>query len=730
MFVFTGRSTKRSPRSQSMNSSDEELRRLQQREALLLKELEALKDERRSKKAEAARYHKKRRGHLHGASHRKQQQWQQQQHVSRDPLLLSSEFLVMEGDVVQSDDGDDVDDERSVGSADSDYEPKDAALSAHYSRRRRRSRSNSRSSTPEGTSFAPVFTLPPIETASPTASRPTSLASLPQPRVRQGVVRHVKKSARELEDEQFNALLQQRLGMSSEELESLRAPKNSAPFQRNSDEAIAAVLSLDVGPSVSGRGDQIAPLAPHRDRAHRQQRRNRKGGGGPGKGRTKRRGNASVQSAAASADALRRKLTASIGHVQQYTHSVRHDIDMIRQMAPIANSKARRFMHRWSAEKLFQIGGRLLFRLVAGRFRTWVNAVHILRLEEKRREYNHLVAARRILTVVASAGYRPLLRLAFQGWLLHRDEQREVEEDALNYVHALTIQRQARVWLAHRRRDMMRYRREHQVEWESALRIQTMYRGVAGRKAGLKYMEQERSRRAATKVQRVARGRAGRKAAAEKQQTMLEAKSAHQIQMAFRSHAAKRELRLRKARANAADAATKINALARRVRDRKRAAKLALRRQRARAAARVQATIRGRQERKKIQMLRAKRAMERRRQDTAARKIQAVYRGHRGRLSTYIIMMEHNEKKLRQINAAKVIQRFWRNALGTSSALQASAANLLVMVGQAKMYVVAATTAFLFELPQVAICCAFQNPNTGLSFTIAHAHTQVHPVQR
>eukprot|EP00750_Incisomonas_marina_P031833 INCI8321.3.p1 GENE.INCI8321.3~~INCI8321.3.p1 ORF type:complete len:692 (+),score=121.88 INCI8321.3:84-2159(+) len=645
MFVFTGRSTKRSPRSQSMNSSDEELRRLQQREALLLKELEALKDERRSKKAEAARYHKKRRGHLHGASHRKQQQWQQQQHVSRDPLLLSSEFLVMEGDVVQSDDGDDVDDERSVGSADSDYEPKDAALSAHYSRRRRRSRSNSRSSTPEGTSFAPVFTLPPIETASPTASRPTSLASLPQPRVRQGVVRHVKKSARELEDEQFNALLQQRLGMSSEELESLRAPKNSAPFQRNSDEAIAAVLSLDVGPSVSGRGDQIAPLAPHRDRAHRQQRRNRKGGGGPGKGRTKRRGNASVQSAAASADALRRKLTASIGHVQQYTHSVRHDIDMIRQMAPIANSKARRFMHRWSAEKLFQIGGRLLFRLVAGRFRTWVNAVHILRLEEKRREYNHLVAARRILTVVASAGYRPLLRLAFQGWLLHRDEQREVEEDALNYVHALTIQRQARVWLAHRRRDMMRYRREHQVEWESALRIQTMYRGVAGRKAGLKYMEQERSRRAATKVQRVARGRAGRKAAAEKQQTMLEAKSAHQIQMAFRSHAAKRELRLRKARANAADAATKINALARRVRDRKRAAKLALRRQRARAAARVQATIRGRQERKKIQMLRAKRAMERRRQDTAARKIQAVYRGHRGRLSTYIIMMEHNEKK-------------------------------------------------------------------------------------
>ena len=85
-------------------------------------------------------------------------------------------------------------------------------------------------------------------------------------------------------------------------------------------------------------------------------------------------------------------------------------------------------------------------------------------------------------------------------------------------------------------------------------------------------------------------------------------------------------------------------------------------------------------------MLKAKAAMEKRRKDAAAKKIQALYRGHRGRLSTYIIMMEYHEMKEKQNNAARVIQRFWEYAQKHSPLLKASAKNLLLLVGQAKLY--------------------------------------------
>jgi len=68
------------------------------------------------------------------------------------------------------------------------------------------------------------------------------------------------------------------------------------------------------------------------------------------------------------------------------------------------------------------------------------------------------------------------------------------------------------------------------------------------------------------------------------------------------------------------------------------------------------------------------------------RKMQAVYRGHRGRLATYIVFMQYREKKQREIDAAMTIQRFWKTALENSEALKQSAANLVLLVGQARMY--------------------------------------------
>jgi len=645
MFVFTGRSNA-VDRELSLAEPDEELIALQRREDALREELERLEAAKREKVARS----KQTRG---PTARQNKARRKRKQKVQHDPLLLTTGFDLFENSDLEDDD------------EPSERLSFDAKLSGVAR---------------DEQMFSPVFSLPAIQKKSNTKPRSSHSQSSPSNQRAKTLraVRATQPIARDIEEEHFNNILVQQLGMTRAQLEQLRSPPRQ---DHNTDDAIRALMALDA--SKPQHHEERTNPSP---RQMRVTSRGRKHLPPPRTTRKKFKGRRTVAKSARTAEDLRRQLNSSIGAVQSLTHSVRNDIDVIRQLAPIGNKKARRFMQRWSAEKLFQIGGRILFRIVSQWFQTWVRAVNILRLEEKRREYDRLLAARNLMNIVRSAIYLPALTNGFRCWILHRDEKRAVEEDAANYVYAQVIQSQARVWLARRHRDLLLYRREHQIEWGNAIMIQTAYRGMKGRIFGRAYMAAEKRRRAATQMQRVARGRAGRQRAAAKLQTKMELQSAHRIQQAYRSHAAIRELRLRRVRADEGGAATKINSLARGVRDRKRATKLAARRKRHRAAASVQSVVRGRQERKKVQMLRAKRAMERRRQDAAARKIQAVYRGHRGRLSTYIIMMEHNEKKLKRNNAAKVIQRFWQNMQETSSALKASAANMLLMVGQAKQY--------------------------------------------
>jgi hypothetical protein len=445
------------------------------------------------------------------------------------------------------------------------------------------------------------------------------------------------KTLRELEEEQFRVLLQQRLGLTREELEDLHNPETDSPH--NTDLAITAALSVELTVAARSRSVDLAALQHH---ARSGDGVGGGGGGGGGRGGgggggggggsggggssagggpkqrramqgaerpagsgdksqagrpSQRKGRAaaigssspsSMVQAASTAAELRRQLNSSIGTVQSLTHSVRHDIEFIRTCgAPIGSARARHFMRRWSAELMTQICARLWRRLLGAQFSRWAEQTRRLRKLAKRRECDRLVAARRAMLLVAAAHDRRVRR-AMDRWRWFSQELRAVEADAVLYARALKVQTRARVFLSRRRRELKRFQREHRAEWGAAVRIQTTFRAMAGARRGRAFMQLVREARASTKVQAMARGRAGRRAAAAAATLRQQDLAVRMMQQALRRFAARQELRRRRIRASQDLAATKINAAVRGLRGRQRAKRRAVQRHRFRAAAKMQ----------------------------------------------------------------------------------------------------------------------------------------------
>ena len=360
---------------------------------------------------------------------------------------------------------------------------------------------------------------------------------------------------------------------------------------------------------------------------------------------------------------LREELGSSIHSMQALTAAVKEDVMSIQKMCKIGpqHGRAGVYMKNWAVERVAAILQDVLFSYVGSAFERWTGVVKAMKKSEKMTKYLRYQGTRK-MELFLSGWLRKRITEAWVLWAENVAEMRRVERVKLENRMALVLQNAWRGRLSRLMVKKMRDGRRRREEYVGSVKIQAMARGVATRVNYNKILL-ERARQHASII----------------------------IQCALRCYRARVDADARMERRDRDDAGRTLQRCVRGMIGRIIARGKRMERKRNEAAVEIQRCLRGRWGRKRSEKrqtdliegsactiiqkhmrrclairrckrIREERERERKRLEKAAIVVQKHYRGHRARVMTSM-RMKSQRGVVRKRNAAAVKIQSWNRGV-------------------------------------------------------------------
>jgi hypothetical protein len=379
------------------------------------------------------------------------------------------------------------------------------------------------------------------------------------------------------------------------------------------------------------------------------------------------------------------ELTKSISMIHYLTEQVREDIARVHETVPIQSVKAQLFMQRWGLEKFQKIFFRIQMSFLIAAFRKWHHTIEYDKKEEKRQNYMKLKASKN-LKHLGNRLRNKDLHHAFELWWSGVEKQR-IKEEFIQQDNAVRIiQRCARAYIARIVIRDLKARLRRQLESRSAIKIQSLVRGVATRKQVSELLSQIEMNRAVKCVQRAWRGRMGRIMYRESKKRADMLRATLMVQNAWRSRHARGIMIAMRENKKRNKAATLLQSHFRRIIARN---QLSSRRRdylEHRMAVRIQARIRGKLQRREIKHLQEARDKRKKLEYDSATKIQSMARARKAYISYLLKLQAYRASMVKSNEAAVKVQAIYRGRLARRLVKDMSGENHDEMVERAREY--------------------------------------------
>lgn len=208
----------------------------------------------------------------------------------------------------------------------------------------------------------------------------------------------------------------------------------------------------------------------------------------------------------ASKQELQEGLEQAMEVMRAYSSAIKEDVLMVREICPINNPRARRFLKQWGAEKLCRVLEDLMFSLVVVAFERWRQKVQFERKLERISSYLKFQSSQRIRRVFEAWVQRHMLG-AWVKWRRMVKAQKEYERNTLELRSAMRIQRLFRGHAARMRVRRIKQHNRALFERANAVRIQAWWRGTYTRLRLHQILRDKERSAAAVKIQAIARAR-------------------------------------------------------------------------------------------------------------------------------------------------------------------------------------------------------------------------------
>jgi len=207
-----------------------------------------------------------------------------------------------------------------------------------------------------------------------------------------------------------------------------------------------------------------------------------------------------------SPDELKAELQQAIQVMQAYSVAIKEDVISIKELCPITNPRARKFLKQWAAEKLFRICEDLMFSLVLVSWERWKQRVMLAKRLERMAVYMKFQSSLRLKRFFENWVKRHIAG-AWMTWMQLVHEQKRQERSILELKSLKTIQRVYRGHKGRRRVDGVRKQKRAIEERKAAVKMQAFVRGCMTRKKLVEILRKKAEDAAATKIQSMARAK-------------------------------------------------------------------------------------------------------------------------------------------------------------------------------------------------------------------------------
>ncbi|GMH70342.1 hypothetical protein TL16_g05387 [Triparma laevis f. inornata] len=358
---------------------------------------------------------------------------------------------------------------------------------------------------------------------------------------------------------------------------------------------------------------------------------------------------------------LRNELGTSIHSMQALTAAVKEDVIAIQKMCKIGpeHGKAGVYMKSWAVEKVAAILQDMLFSFVGSAFKRWRDVIRLDKKNEKMTKYLKYQGGRKMELFI-----RDMLkkRLA-SGWIVWVDavtEMRRVEREKLENKAAQILQNAWRGRLAKVMVSKIKADRLAKQQHDAAVKIQALARGVATRVNYNKILLERARTHAALCIQCCVRCYFARKVVAAKALAKKKLLATCTLQRYMRGMFGRLETRRRRLERKRNLCAVEIQRCLR-----GRWGRLKFEKKKRDVLEYSMASIIQKHVRRCLAISRCRRireenARERRRLEKAAIVVQKYYRGHRGRVMVSLKMKSHTAVNKKRNFAITKIQSWYR----------------------------------------------------------------------